>query len=74
METIPVPDAVTYEAPFVAETYLEGAYEDWYEDEGYADYVSVEGLVVEGEYLPFVIHDKTLKSVLQKRLISLRRS
>ncbi|WP_138826641.1 ATP-grasp domain-containing protein [Bacillus altitudinis] len=59
LETIPVPDAVTYEAPFVAETYLEGAYEDWYEDEGYADYVSVEGLVVEGEYLPFVIHDKT---------------
>ncbi|MFV5963514.1 ATP-grasp domain-containing protein [Bacillus sp. AK25] len=59
LETIPVPDAVTYEAPFVAETYLEGAYEDWYEDEGYADYVSVEGLVVDGEYLPFVIHDKT---------------
>ncbi|MDM5299804.1 ATP-grasp domain-containing protein [Bacillus pumilus] len=59
LQTIPVPSAVTYEAPFVAETYLEGTYEDWYQEEGYADYVSVEGLVVEGEYIPFVIHDKT---------------
>ncbi|MFS0654017.1 ATP-grasp domain-containing protein [Bacillus sp. 179-C3.3 HS] len=59
LQTIPVPSAVTYEAPFVAETYLEGAYEDWYDADGYSDYVSVEGLVVEGEYIPFVIHDKT---------------
>ncbi|BBP93014.1 hypothetical protein BsIDN1_66320 [Bacillus safensis] len=53
MQTIPVPNAVTYEAPFVAETYLEGAYEDWYQEGGYSDYVSVEGLVVEGGIYPF---------------------
>ncbi|MGG3623561.1 ATP-grasp domain-containing protein [Bacillus gobiensis] len=59
LDTIPVPKAVKYEAPFIAETYLEGVYDDWYADQGYSDYVSVEGIVADGEYVPFVIHDKT---------------
>lgn len=59
LESIDVPKAVTYKAPFILEEYLEGEYKDWYSEEGYSDYVSVEGMMVNGKYYPLVIHDKT---------------
>ncbi|PLR77532.1 carboxylate--amine ligase [Bacillus sp. V3-13] len=59
LESIDVPKAVTFKAPFIVEEFLEGEYEDWYTEKGYSDYVSVEGMMVNGKYYPLVIHDKT---------------
>lgn len=59
LEGISVPNAISYQAPFILEEYLQGSYNDWYDVEGYADYVSVEGMMVDGKYYPLVIHDKT---------------
>ncbi|MGQ4286908.1 ATP-grasp domain-containing protein [Bacillus thuringiensis] len=56
---IDVPKSVKYEAPFILEEYLIGDYHDWYTEEGYSDYISIEGLMVNKEYHPLVIHDKT---------------
>ncbi|WP_411343390.1 acetyl-CoA carboxylase biotin carboxylase subunit family protein [Paenibacillus sp. WLX1005] len=59
LQSINVPKAVTYEAPFIVEQFLQGNYEDWYDVPGYSDYVSVEGIMVDGIYHPLAIHDKT---------------
>nr|MDQ3822590.1 ATP-grasp domain-containing protein [Actinomycetota bacterium] len=40
---------------FVAEEIIEASTESWYEDDGYGDYVSIEGLVVGGRYHPISI-------------------
>ncbi|MBP2000255.1 L-amino acid ligase [Paenibacillus shirakamiensis] len=47
------------ECLFLVEEYMEGCNEDWYADPLYADYVSVEGMMVNGEYRPVAITDKT---------------
>lgn len=59
MKSINVPKAVTFEAPFIAEEFLQGEYGDWYQTEGYSDYISIEGIMADGEYFPIAIHDKT---------------
>ncbi|WP_322904684.1 ATP-grasp domain-containing protein [Paenibacillus campi] len=59
LQGINVPKAVTYEAPFIVEQFLQGEYDDWYTVPGYSDYVSVEGLMIDGHYYPLAIHDKT---------------
>ncbi|PVE64493.1 ATP-grasp domain-containing protein [Priestia megaterium] len=59
LNSIGVPKAVTFEAPFIVEEFLQGEYEDWYTEPGYSDYVSVEGMMVGGKYYPLAIHDKT---------------
>ncbi|RUT35712.1 ATP-grasp domain-containing protein [Paenibacillus zeisoli] len=47
------------ECLFLVEQYMEGCNADWYADELYADYVSVEGMMVNGVYHPVAITDKT---------------
>lgn len=59
LKNVPVPNAVTFEAPFILESFLEGKGDDWYNVDGLADYVSIEGLMVDGTYYPLVINDKT---------------
>lgn len=59
LKSINVPKAVTFEAPFIAEEFLQGEYGDWYQTEGYSDYISIEGIMADGEYFPIAIHDKT---------------
>nr|MDH3098335.1 ATP-grasp domain-containing protein [Bacillus velezensis] len=59
LKSINVPKAVTFEAPFIAEEFLQGEYDDWYETSGYSDYISIEGIMADGEYFPVAIHDKT---------------
>nr|WP_090885861.1 ATP-grasp domain-containing protein [Evansella caseinilytica] len=59
LEKLAVPKSVTFEAKYILEKYIEGCGKDWRDDEGYGDYVSVEGLMVNGEYVPIVINDKT---------------
>lgn len=58
LESIGIPKAVTFEAPFIVEEFLQGEYNDWYHESGYSDYVSVEGIMVGGTYYPLAIHDK----------------
>ncbi|MCX7569398.1 ATP-grasp domain-containing protein [Tumebacillus sp. DT12] len=58
LKNIPVPDSVTFEAPFILETFLEGKGDDWYDTDGLGDYVSIEGLMVDGTYYPLAITDK----------------
>jgi L-alanine-L-anticapsin ligase len=59
LEQIEVPAAVKIDSLFIVEEYLEGSYDDWYQEPGYSDYVSVEGFMVNGTYFPLAIHDKT---------------
>ncbi|PJZ01491.1 MULTISPECIES: alanine--anticapsin ligase [Bacillus] len=59
LKSINVPKAVTFEAPFIAEEFLQGEYGDWYQTGGYSDYISIEGIMADGEYFPIAIHDKT---------------
>lgn len=47
------------ECLFLVEQYMEGCNADWYADDLYADYVSVEGMMVDGIYHPVAITDKT---------------
>ncbi|MNH90489.1 Alanine-anticapsin ligase BacD [compost metagenome] len=47
------------ECLFLVEQYMEGCNADWYGDDLYADYVSVEGMMVNGIYRPVAITDKT---------------
>ncbi|MGV2516485.1 UNVERIFIED_CONTAM: carboxylate--amine ligase, partial [Bacillus subtilis] len=59
LKSINVTKAVTLEAPFIAEEFIQGEYGDWYQKEGYSDYISIEGSMADGEYFPIDIHDKT---------------
>ncbi|GFN32283.1 ATP-grasp domain-containing protein [Paenibacillus xylaniclasticus] len=43
---------------FIVESYMEGCNADWYDDPRFADYVSVEGMMVGGRYHPIAITDK----------------
>ncbi|MGF7047253.1 L-amino acid ligase [Paenibacillus sp. DS2015] len=47
------------ECMFLVEEYMEGCNTDWYDNPLYADYVSVEGMMVNGKYHPVAITDKT---------------
>ena len=40
---------------FIAEEIIQSSTESWYDDDGYADYVSVEGIVCNGRYHPVCI-------------------
>ncbi|GAF06934.1 hypothetical protein JCM16418_918 [Paenibacillus pini JCM 16418] len=47
------------ECLFLVEEYMEGCNADWYDNPLYSDYVSVEGMMVNGVYRPVAITDKT---------------
>ncbi|QYR23494.1 ATP-grasp domain-containing protein [Paenibacillus sp. sptzw28] len=47
------------ECLFLVEEYMEGCNEDWYDNPNFADYVSVEGMMIDGRYYPIAITDKT---------------
>lgn len=40
---------------FIAEEIIKSSTESWYEEPGYGDYLSVEGIVVDGQYYPICI-------------------
>jgi len=46
------------ECLFLVESYMEGCNADWYDDPRFADYVSVEGMMIGGRYHPIAITDK----------------
>jgi biotin carboxylase len=52
MSELRSPDAATQ---FVAEEMIPATTESWYDSPGYGDYVSVEGVVVDGEYRPVCV-------------------
>lgn len=59
INTITVPKSVNPSCKFVAEEYLKGEPTEWYGSDLYGDYVSVEGIMKNGEYFPLSITDKS---------------
>lgn len=44
---------------FLAEEFMEGCNEDWYNNPFFGDYVSVEGMMIQGRFHPVAITDKS---------------
>ncbi|QHW36747.1 ATP-grasp domain-containing protein [Staphylococcus ursi] len=59
VDTLTVPKSVKPSCIFIAEEYLVGNSSEWYGVEGYGDYVSIEGIMKDGQYYPIAITDKS---------------
>lgn len=59
VNTITIPKSVKPSCTFVAEEFLVGNPEEWYGNSLYGDYVSVEGIMKNGQYFPLAITDKS---------------